>query len=207
MKATFYKLGEYKIVDGGSGALWWEAHAGVGAVVGGKCSIRGEILFIGPSESEEPGFLAKEFLDQLNRFPKWERTKFYCSNYKICECKSGRKLTEEEIAVWPKSQTQWADETRLSGTQFGTGNQEERSGSTEDVSYRLGKFEIIQKPSGQVWWKTPAGHTGLRVGKGIILGEAVEKPMPANYIYPAGTQQFNGLGARNGLAILRFFFL
>jgi hypothetical protein len=171
MKTTFYRLAQYKIIEGGAGALWWEAHAGVGAVVGGKCSIRGEILFIGPSESEEAGFLAREFLDQLDRFPKWERTKFYCLNYEICGCKSGRKLTGEEIAIWSKSQTQWTDENGLSGTPFGTGNQEQRPGSKEDVSYRLRKFQIIQKPDGQVWWKTPSGHTGVRAGKSIIIGD------------------------------------
>jgi len=185
MKTTSYRLAEYKIIESGAGALWWEAHAGVGAVVGGKCAIRGGILFIGPSESEEPGFLANEFLNQLDRFPKWERTKFYCLNYKICECKSGRKLTEDEIAAWSRSQTQWTEETGLSGTPFGKANQEQGSGSTEDVSYRLGRYEIIQKPSGQVWWKTPSGHTGLIVGKSIIAGDilfigAAETEEPGN---------------------------
>ena len=76
MKSTFYRLGEYKIIDSGTGALWWEAHAGLGALISGKCSIRGEILFIRPRGSEEPGFLANEFLNQLDRFPKWKRTRF-----------------------------------------------------------------------------------------------------------------------------------
>ena len=43
MKSTFYRLGEYKIIDSGTGALWWEAHAGLGALISGKCFIRGEI--------------------------------------------------------------------------------------------------------------------------------------------------------------------
>jgi hypothetical protein len=54
---------------------------------------------------------------------------------------------------------------------FGKGNQEQGSDSKEDVSYRLGRYEIIQKPSGQMWWKTPSGHTGLRVGKSILAGD------------------------------------
>ena len=171
MKSTFYKLGEYKIIEDDNGALWWEAHAGLGALIGGKCFTRGEILFIGPRESEEPGFLANEFLNQLERFPRWEKTKHYCLNYTIYECRSGRKLTEKEIAVWSRSQTQGTEETVFSGTPVGKGNQEQGSGSTEDVSYRLGKYEIIQKPSGQLWWKTPSGRTALRVGKSIIAGD------------------------------------
>ena len=169
MKSTFYRLGEYKIIDSGTGALWWEAHAGLGALISGKCFIRGEILFIGPRESEEPGFLANEFLNQLERFPRWEKTKHYCLNYTIYECRSGRKLTEEEIAVWSRSQTQWTEETVFSGTPLGKGNQKRGSDSTEDRSYRLGRYEIILKPSGEVWWKTPSGRTGLRVGKSIIV--------------------------------------
>jgi len=185
MKEAFYRLAEYKIIESNNGALWWESHAGLGALIGGKCFIRGKILFIGPRESEEPGFLANEFLNQLDRFPKWDRTKFYCLNYKICGCKSGRKLTEEEIAAWSRSQTQRTEETGLSRTPFMKGNQEQGSSSTEDVSYRLGRYEIIQKPGGQVWWKTPSGHTGLRVGKSITAGDilfigAVETEEPGN---------------------------
>jgi len=171
MKPTFYSLGEYKIIERDNGALWWEAHAGLSAFIGGKCFIRGEILFIGLAESEEPGFLANEFLNQLERFPKWGKTKHYCLNYTIYECRSGRKLTEEEIAAWSRSQTQLTEETDFSETPFRKGNQEQGSGSTEDVSYRLGRYEIIQKPSGQVWWKAPSGHTCLREGKSNIVGD------------------------------------
>ncbi len=39
MKATFCRLGEYKIIEDDNGALWWEAHAGLSALVGGKCFI------------------------------------------------------------------------------------------------------------------------------------------------------------------------
>jgi hypothetical protein len=185
MKIASYRLAEYRISESGNGALWWEAHAGIGAVVGGKCFIRGEILFIGPSESEEPGFLAREFLDQLGRFPKWERTKFYCLNYEIRDCKSGKKLTEEEIATWSRSQSHWPEEAGLSGTLFGNGYRGKESGLTHDVAYRLGKYVIIQKPNGQVWWKTPSSRTGLRLGRSSIVGDilflgAVETEEPGN---------------------------
>ncbi len=133
MKATFYKLGEYKIIEDDNGALWWEAHAGVGVLIGGKCFTRGEILFIGLRESEEPGFLAREFLNRLDRFPKWERTRFYCLNYEICYCKFGRKLTNEELAAWSRGQIEWTEGTGLSGTPLGKTDQEQGSASTEDV--------------------------------------------------------------------------
>jgi len=171
MKATFYRLGEYKIIEDDNGALRWEAHAGIGAVVGGRCFVRGEMLFIGTGEREEPGFLANEFLNQLRRFPQWERTKFYSLNYEICYCKSGRRLTEGEIAAWSRSQIQWTEGAGLSRIPLGKVDQEQESSSTKDVSYRLGRYEIIHKPSGQLWYKTPSGHAGLRVGKSIIAGD------------------------------------
>ena len=185
MKTTFYRLGEYKIIEDDNGALWWEAHAGIGAVVGGKCFVRGEILFIGPGESEEPGFLANEFLNQLARFPIWERTKVYSLNCEIGYCKSGRRLTEEEIAAWSRSQIQRTEGTGLSGTPLGKEDQEQGSASKKDVSYRLGRYEIIRRPGGQVWYKTPSGHGGLRVGKSIIAGDilfigSVETEEPGN---------------------------
>ena len=90
-----------------------------------------------------------------------------------------------EIAAWSRSQSQWREETGLSGIPLGKGNQVQGSASTEDVSYRLGRYEIIRKPNGQVWWKIPSGRTGLRIGKGIITGDilfigAVETEEPGN---------------------------
>ena len=91
MKKTEYRLAEYKITENELGDLWWETHIGLGSLKIGKCFINGDILFIKPSDSTGPGFLKGEFLDHLNKLPKWEKTKYYCARYKIHGCKSGRK--------------------------------------------------------------------------------------------------------------------
>jgi hypothetical protein len=83
-------MGEYKITEYEHGDLWWETHIGLGSSKSGKCFINGDILFIKPSDSMGPGFLKGEFLDHLNKLPKWEKTKYYCASYKIHECKSRR---------------------------------------------------------------------------------------------------------------------
>ena len=70
--------------------IWWETHAGFGRFRAGKCLIVGEVLFIAPYQTEEPGFLKGEFIEQLNKYPKWEKTKYYCSSYFIYNCKTGR---------------------------------------------------------------------------------------------------------------------
>jgi hypothetical protein len=90
MQTVAYKLAEYKIIEHVYGDLWWESHFGLGTLKNGKCIINGDILFIKPSDNKGPGFLEGEFLDRLNKLPKWEKTKFYCTSYKIYECKSGR---------------------------------------------------------------------------------------------------------------------
>ena len=41
----------------------------------------------------------------------------------------------------------------------------------EDTSYGLGRFEIIEKKNGEIWWETHAGCGRLRAGKCFIVGE------------------------------------
>ena len=88
MQSTTYKLAEYKITENEHGDLLWETHIGLGSLRIGKCFINGDILFIRPNDSKGPGFLKGEFLDHLNKMPKWGKTKYYCASYKIYNCKS-----------------------------------------------------------------------------------------------------------------------
>ena len=100
MQHTAYKLGEYKIIENKHGDLWWEAHIGLGSLKSGKCFIHEDILFIKPTDSTGSGFLTGEFLDHLNKLPKWGKTKYYCAIYKIYECKSGnRKLFIQTLVM------------------------------------------------------------------------------------------------------------
>ena len=89
MQTIAYKLSEYKIIEHLDGDLWWESHFGLGTLKTGKCFINKDILFIKPSDNTGPGFLKGEFLDHLKKLPRWEKTKFYCTSFKIYECKSG----------------------------------------------------------------------------------------------------------------------
>ncbi len=93
-KDTSYRLGRYEIIEKENGEVWWETHSGFGLLRAGKCFIEGKILFIGPYKTEEPGFLKGEFIEHLNKLSKWEKTKYYCSSYTICNCKTGRRSPE-----------------------------------------------------------------------------------------------------------------
>jgi hypothetical protein len=89
-KGTSYRLGRFEIIEKKNDEIWWETHAGFARFRSGKCFIVGDILFIGPYQTEEPGFLKGEFIEHLNKYPKWEKTKYYCSSYFIYSCITGR---------------------------------------------------------------------------------------------------------------------
>ena len=91
MESKSYRLAQYCIKEKSNGEIWWETHGGLGSLKKGKCFIQGDILFIGPSESEEAGFLKREFLEKLRRLPQWTKTKYYCSRYSIHECSTGNR--------------------------------------------------------------------------------------------------------------------
>ncbi len=165
MQSTVYKLAEYKITENAHGDLWWETHIGLGSLKIGKCFINGDILFIKPSDSKGPGFLKGEFLDHLNKLPKWGKTKYYCVSYKIYKCKSvNKKPFFEEV----KSRMQ--DETILQKNKL---IQEEKSGKVDtlnQISNKLHRYEIIEKNNGQLFWKSYSGLRSFKKGQCHIKG-------------------------------------
>jgi hypothetical protein len=148
IKIEYYRLAEYKIIEGEDGHIWSETHSGFCSVKTGRCFVNGSILFIEPGHiSEENGFLKGEFLDQLNRLPKWEKTNYYCIGFTIVKCR--------------------ADQERKSPS----GNINLSQPTTqENVSYRLGQFEIVEKKDGKLLWKSYSGRGTIKVGKGYVDG-------------------------------------
>ena len=94
-RGVSYKLSRYKIIEEAGGGLWWEAHSGVGNAQTGRCYVEGNILIIGPTESENPGFLKQEFMEHLDQLPRWEKTEFYCLSHSIYRCRTGGKLSAQ----------------------------------------------------------------------------------------------------------------
>ena len=148
INCTYYRLAEYKIIEGEDGHIWWETHSGFCAVKKGRCFANGNVLFIGPGHtSEENGFLKGEFLDQLNRLPKWGKTKYYCTSFNIVKCKTDQKRKPSFA-----------------------NNKFPQPTNQEDVSYRLGRFEIIEKKDGKLLWKSYSGHGTIKAGTGYVDG-------------------------------------
>jgi hypothetical protein len=171
MKVTFYRLGERKIVESDNGALWWESHAGLGALKSGKCFIRGDILFVGPGENEKPGFLKNEFLNELRQFPTWEKTRYCCSHYTIQACGSGATMTQKKMGERLGGRTHLTESKGFPRVPIEGENHKEGPGATEEVSYKLGRYEIIKMTDGQVRWKTYSGCGSLRGGQCAIAGD------------------------------------
>jgi len=118
-KDTSYRLGRYEIIEKENGEVWWETHAGFGRLRAGKCFIVEEILFIGPYKREKPGFLKGEFIDHLNKFPKWKKTKYYCSSYNIYNSKTGRMSrnfgTDEDFGNKAKKKNSFGSKEKFCG--------------------------------------------------------------------------------------------
>ena len=171
MQKIAYKLSEYKIIENVYGDLVWECHFGLGTLKSGKCFINGDILYLMPGVNAGPGFLKGEFLDHLKRLPKWEKTKYYCTSYKIYECKTGRikPLIERNI-------NRLQDETILrknESIQTGVTKNKHKSIETYesgDISYKLNQHEIMKKNDGQLFWKSFSGLNSLNEGRCFING-------------------------------------
>jgi len=162
--STSYRLNEYKITENLSGYLYWEIHSGFAFFKRGNCFIKGNILFIEFSDIEESGFLKMEFIEQLDKLPKWRKTKYYCSNYRIYNCKTGKIPPFQEMF----SQTHASIADREVRTKEHNIIQSE---ITEDISYRLGRYKIIEKNNGQVWWESHRRLNISRAGRCFTAGD------------------------------------
>jgi nucleoid DNA-binding protein len=166
MQSTTYKLAEYKITENEHGDLWWATHIGLGSLRIGKCFINGDILFIRPSDSKGPGFLKGEFLDHLNKLPKWGKTKYYCASYKIYKCKSVSKKP-----FFEEAKSRIKDQAILQKNEL---IQEEKSvkvNTLNHISYKLHRYEIIEKDNCQLFWKSYGGLRSLKEGRCHIKGK------------------------------------
>jgi len=157
-----YRLGEYKIIESGIGELRWEAHSGFAEFQEGKCFRKGTILFIGSAENDQMGFLKGDFLDHIKAFPEWSKTRYYCSASEIYHCKTGKRVAKQEMLMW------MLDPGRGEG-----------GSAAKDGAFRLERYEITRKKTGQTVWKAAPGPNTVSKGtctvlEGILFFESAE---------------------------------
>lgn len=161
---TSYRLGDYKIIDDEHGDLWWESHVGFGSLTTGKCFIIDDILFIKPSQIYKPGFLKGEFVDNLKKLKKWNKTKYYCTSYRLCRCES-RKIA---LTVTHKSQDDEVNKTMME--ECNNNEIDNVSSKSGEMSYKLSRYQIVDRKDGPLLWKTFNGLGGVNYGKCKIAG-------------------------------------
>jgi len=164
-----YRLEEYKIIETGVNELSWEAHFGLGSLQKGKCFRKGKLLFIGPAEIVDAGFLKGEFLDHIDKLPVWFKTRYYCKGCDVYHCETGRRVTKNEMRWWmierPINRCVSTDE-RTSAKDSNLMRSENR---TEEAAFRLQRYEIVRKPDGRVVWATHAGPNTVSLGDCHVL--------------------------------------
>jgi hypothetical protein len=171
MRKTAYRLSDYKVIENNLGDLWWETHIGLGSLKSGKCFINGDILFIAPGDITGPGYLKGEFLDHLNKLPKWERTEFYCASYKIYKCQSvSRKPLFEKVKNRLQDEVILRKNELIQKEEPKTTQKSIKADKTAPVSYKLGRYEIIEINNGQLFWKSTGGSGSLKKGRCHIKG-------------------------------------
>lgn len=164
-----YRLGHYKIIKSGIGELGWEAHFGLGEITGGRCFIKGSILFIGPTEWRGDGFLKSEFISHIKKFPDWLETNYYCKGLDIHHCKTGKKVADFEMLQWNSQRS-----TDRKGQIFSADSDTHsyaRSSKRElkPGCWRLQQYEIDVESNNQICWKKYAGLKNFSVGECIVL--------------------------------------
>ena len=179
-----HRLGDYRITENEAGELRWAAYAGFGQSMGGTCFIVGNILFLEPSsELNENSYLLLEYHEFLDKLPRWEKTKYFCSSYKIRSCETGATPSPHEIRsgsceeakeVWYADATEVTERSRI---------QLKQSVETGAVSYRLGQYEVIENTDGELLWRAHSGLGRLQLGRcsirdGILFFEAGSKADP-----------------------------
>jgi len=169
MKEIIYKLNDYKIIEYNTGQLVWEAHFGFGEIQKGWCYKIGSILFLCSTENYQVGFLKGEFLDDLRKYPKWDKTKFYCISVDIRNCKNGKSVTKDEMMLWAHIH-QSIEQIKIHRIADKILSDSASDGRViENSAYRLYGYEIIVENDGQIISKKFSGSNSVTHGKCFIL--------------------------------------
>ena len=164
MGTYHYRLGEYKITESYTGELRWEAHFGLGELRAGRCYKKGSILFLGPVEIQQNGFLKSEFLDHLKDIPAWQKTKYYCHNPELFHCKTGKKVSSDEMRLWVIHRDMNKNGGGHIEVPMDHGDNMGADGPGGDTAFKLQRFKIVKKTDGQILWETYGGAGRIRIG-------------------------------------------
>ena len=153
--AITYRLGEYKLIAYDSVLLWWEKHAPLGEQCRGRCFVLGDVLIIGHQISRETGYLIGEFLEQLEKLPAWNKTRYYCLASGLMDVITGNNLTNDFFE-------QRLSLVNMSGT-----------GLNSDIrvipgNFKLRHYQITVTAKGELSWQKHQGVNRITGGECVI---------------------------------------
>jgi hypothetical protein len=148
-----YRLGEYRITEYDNVLYSWKRHAALAEQYGGKCFIQGNVLIIGDCSHQETGYLIGEFLDQLQKWPEWNKTRYYCLASSLLDVNTNHSLTDDFLAK-RLSSVDSADLKSDINLRPGT--------------FRLGQYQITVTDNHEVCWQTYEGLSKISGGRCII---------------------------------------
>jgi len=122
------------------------------------------ILFIGPVEQEGDGLLKGEFIESIRPFPQWYKTIYYCHNFEIYHCNTGKSLSEEELIAWTTDHEMLSSEDSVVKEPSTKRNGSESVWSMGPEHYRLGHYEITVDSRNSISWKKLTNQNTLKVG-------------------------------------------
>jgi hypothetical protein len=97
-----FRIQRYEIVKKKNGEVVWKTYAGPNTLSSGTCIILEDILFIGSWQNRQSKSIKGLFLANFQQLPRWDETKYYCSNLSLHDCRTGncvhfgRKRSQDE---------------------------------------------------------------------------------------------------------------
>ncbi len=99
-KSETFQLGRYQISITAEGDTTWKSYTGMNQIVRGSVLVESDILFIGPKQCNAPEESKIEFLRNLQSFPKWNRTVFWCRSIALRPVSTDKKKSKDvHVAV------------------------------------------------------------------------------------------------------------
>jgi hypothetical protein len=86
-----FRLARYRITVDLIGDITWRAYGGTWGAIGGPCTVRSGILFLGPEEYDEQGPSRKEFFAKLHELPLWQRSVLWSYSQALRPCSEERQ--------------------------------------------------------------------------------------------------------------------
>jgi len=98
LKAGKFRLGRYQIIVTDNNEVEWQAHEWVNNIIGGRCIIESDVLFIGTQEYDR-GKQKKIFISELNRLPQWDNTFAWCKSMVLQACQPRQQTGGSQAAI------------------------------------------------------------------------------------------------------------